>query len=185
MERECCLCMLITLAGGAALLACGWLPAARVQTRSARVLERISWARIWRPVLPSLLIAALLCGWALAEPDPVPEKVPWALTLMSIPFALLFARTALRCVWSLMAGQAEPATATVGLLRPRIVFSPHLAKTLRHRQIEAALEHERAHVRHRGSAANLAGPARNRSAMALGFRATPTELLACRFGAGT
>jgi beta-lactamase regulating signal transducer with metallopeptidase domain len=37
----------------------------------------------------------------------------------------------------------------VGLLRPSIVFSPHLAKRLRDRQIEAALAHERAHARHR------------------------------------
>jgi beta-lactamase regulating signal transducer with metallopeptidase domain len=69
--------------------------------------------------------------------------------LMSIPFVLLFTRAAVRSGWAMMAKQGDPATATVGLLRPWIIFSPHLAKRLRDRQIEAALAHERAHARHR------------------------------------
>ncbi len=149
MERECCLTMLVALIGGAALLACGWWPAAHLEARGACRAEKIAWRRIWLPAVPALAIAAALCGWALVEPDPVPEKVPWSLALMTIPFALLFARTAIRGAAALLAIQNDPAIATVGLLRPWIVFSPNLAKSLSDRQIEAALEHERAHTRHR------------------------------------
>jgi len=95
------------------------------------------------------MVVAALCGWALVEPDPVPENVSWSLVLMGVPFGLLFMRAVARSGSALMANQEDPATATVGLLRPWIVFSPYLAKRLRHPQIQAALEHERAHVRHR------------------------------------
>ena len=149
MERECCLSMLITLLGGTTLLACGWWPAVHLQSGSARALERITWGRIWLPIVPALMVVAALCGWALVEPDPVPENVSWSRVFMGVPFGLLFMRAAARSGSALMANQEDPATATVGLLRPWIVFSPYLAKRLRHPQIQAALEHERAHVRHR------------------------------------
>jgi BlaR1 peptidase M56 len=149
MERECCLSMLISLIGGTTLLACGWWPVADGRVSSARRLEEINWRRIWQPVLPALAVAAWLCGWALVEPDPVPEKVPVLLLLMSLPFALLFVRAAVRATCSLIGDQGDPATATVGLLRPRIVFSPHLARRLDDQQVEAALQHEWAHARHR------------------------------------
>ena len=55
----------------------------------------------------------------------------------------------MRAVWSLVHEEGEVVTATVGLLRPWILFSPYLARTLDDRTIEAALEHERAHARHR------------------------------------
>jgi hypothetical protein len=141
--------MLVTLVGGTTLLGFGWWPVAHLQSRSARRLENITWRRIWLPVVPALTVAAALCGWALVEPDPVPERVPWSLMLMTLPFALLFARAAFRSGCALLAIQVDPATATVGILRPWIVFSPHLAKRLSDRQVEAALEHERAHARHR------------------------------------
>jgi hypothetical protein len=71
------------------------------------------------------------------------------LILASVPFALLFVRAAIRAVWSLLRDEGEVVTATVGLLRPRVLFSPYLAKALDDRTIEAALAHERAHARHR------------------------------------
>ena len=141
--------MLITLLGGTTLLACGWWPAVHLQSGSARALERITWRRIWLPIVPALMVVAALCGWALVEPDPVPENVSWSLVFMGVPFGLLFMRAAARSGSALMANQEDTATATVGLLRAWIVFSPYLAKRLRHPQIQAALEHERAHVRHR------------------------------------
>lgn len=149
MERECCLTMLIILNGGATLLACGWWPTRDVRASNARRLEIITWRRLWLPLLPAMTVAASLCGWALSEPDPVPEKVPIALLLMSLMFALVFARAITRAGWSLIAERGDPATATVGLLRTWIVFSPQFVRTLSERQVEAALEHERAHVRHR------------------------------------
>jgi hypothetical protein len=148
MERECCLSMLITLMGGTTLLVCGWWPAARVRGSSALRLEEITWRRVWLPVAPALAVAAWLCGWALTEPDPVPERVPISLVLTAVPLALLLARAVVRAGWSLIVDQGDPATATVGLLRPWIVFSPHLARSLDEGQVNAVLEHERAHARH-------------------------------------
>ena len=148
MERECCLSLLIALVGGTALLAFGWCPVGNARVRSARVLESISWWRLWLPVMPALAIASAFCGWALLEPDPIPESMPVSLILMSIPFLVLLARAAVRGGWALISDPGDPGTATVGLLRPWIVFSPRLAKTLDDPQIEAALEHERAHARH-------------------------------------
>jgi beta-lactamase regulating signal transducer with metallopeptidase domain len=65
------------------------------------------------------------------------------------PPSLLFGRAAIRAVWSLVRDEGDVVTATVGLLRPWVLFSPYLAKALDDRTIEAALEHERAHARHR------------------------------------
>jgi hypothetical protein len=150
MERECCLSMLIVLIGGSALIACGWWPAhCDLRGANARRLERIAWRRVWLPVLPAATAAIWLCGWALVEPDPVPERVPISLIVISVPFGMLFARAAIRAGWALVADGGATGTATVGLLQPWIVFSPHLAKALDNQQVEAALAHERAHVRHR------------------------------------
>jgi Zn-dependent protease with chaperone function len=140
--------MLITLMGGTMLLACGWWPAARDRGSSALSLEGITWRRVWLAVAPALAVAAWLCGWALTEPDPVPERVPISLVLMTAPIAVLLARAVVRAGWSVIVEQEDPATATVGLLRRWIVFSPHLARQLDEGQINAVLEHERAHARH-------------------------------------
>jgi hypothetical protein len=149
MERELCLSILIVVISGAALLGFGWWPVADAIETCARGLERVAWRRVWLPVAPAILLAAGLCGWALVEPDPMPEGAPASLIVMSVPLALLFARAMVRAGWSLIGDRRDPGTATIGLLRPWILFSPHLAKALDERQIEAALEHERAHVRHR------------------------------------
>jgi hypothetical protein len=148
MDRECCASLLIALVGGTAFLASGWCPVADARIRSARALERITWWRLWLPVAPALAVASAFCGWALLEPDPIPESMPVSLILMSTPFLVLLARAAVRSGWALIRDPGDPGTATVGLLRPWIVFSPRLAKTLDDRQIEAALEHERSHARH-------------------------------------
>jgi hypothetical protein len=148
MERECFLSILVALLGGMMILACGWWPA-RDAGGSARSLERFRWKWIWLPLAHASVIAASLCGWALTEPDPTPEKASILLILASIPFALLFGRAAIRAGWSLVRDEGDVVTATVGLLRPWVLFSPYLAKALDDRTIEAALEHERAHARHR------------------------------------
>jgi hypothetical protein len=149
MERECFLSILVALLGGMMILACGWWPARDALGGSARHLERFRWTRIWLPLAPASIITASLCGWALAEPDPTPEKAPMLLILASVPFALLFFRAAVRAVWALVRDEGDVVTATVGLLRPWVLFSPYLARALDDRTIEAALEHERAHARHR------------------------------------
>jgi hypothetical protein len=149
MERECFLSILVALLGGMTILACGWWPTRHDSGASARNLERLRWKWIWLPLAPASIIAASLCGWALAEPDPTPEKASIRLMLASVPFALLFGRAAIRAILSLVRDEADVVTATVGLLRPWVLFSPYLAKTLDDRTVEAALEHERAHARHR------------------------------------
>lgn len=149
MERELCLSILIILMCGTMLFGCGWWPDADVRGSSALDFERIAWRRVCLPVAPAILVAASLCGWALVEPDPMPEGAPPLVILMSAPLAVVFARAVVRAGWSLFGDRRDPGTATVGLLRPWILFSPHLAKALDDRQIEAALAHERAHVRHR------------------------------------
>jgi hypothetical protein len=131
------------------LVACGWWPSREVSGGSARYLERLRWRWIWLPLLPALIVAAWLSGWALAEPDPSPEKASMLLILASVPCALLFVRAAIRAVWSLLRDEGEVGPATVGLLRPQVLFSPYLAKELDDRTIKAALAHERAHARHR------------------------------------
>jgi hypothetical protein len=149
MERECFLSILVAILGGMMILACGWWPARDAGGGSARHLERLRWQQIWLPLAPASLVAASLCGWALAEPDPTPETPSILLILASVPFALLFGRAAIRSLWSLVRDEGDVVTATVGLLRPWVLFSPYLAKALDDRTIEAALEHERAHARHR------------------------------------
>jgi BlaR1 peptidase M56 len=149
MERECFLSILVALLSGTMILACGWWPARDASVGSARHLERLRWRHIWLPLVPGLIVAAWLSGWALAEGDPTPEKASTLLILASVPFALLFVRAAVRAMWSLVRDEGEIVTATVGLLRPWVLFSPYLAKTLDDRTIEAALSHERAHARHR------------------------------------
>jgi hypothetical protein len=48
------------------------------------------------------MIAAWLCGWALVEPDPIPERVPPVILVASVPLLFLFARGVARAAWSLL-----------------------------------------------------------------------------------
>src|ERR1700730_384242 len=113
MERECFLSILVALLGGMMILACGWWPAREALGASARYLERFRWSQVWLPLFPAVIVAACLCGWALAEPDPTAEKAPMLLILASVPFALLFFRAAVRSVWALVRDEGDVVTATV------------------------------------------------------------------------
>jgi Zn-dependent protease with chaperone function len=57
-------------------------------------------------------------------------------------------RALFRAGWALFRTPQELGIATVGLIRPRIVVAPELARVLDDRALQAALAHERAHVRH-------------------------------------
>lgn len=149
MERECCLSVMSILFGGILIEICGWWSSVHESAVSGRDLERLRWKELWLPIIPALIVVAWLCGWAAVEPDPVPEQVPIWLVLASVPFGLVVARAVIRAAWSLFREDGDPGTATVGLLKPWIVFSPRLARTLDERALEAALDHERAHARHR------------------------------------
>lgn len=84
----------------------------------------------------------------MLQPDPVPASAVVYLFAAGAPFALLIGRAAIRAAWSVVRTPGDVGVATVGLLRPRIIFSSHLAERLDERAIQAALAHERAHVCH-------------------------------------
>ncbi|MGA7537834.1 MAG: hypothetical protein WBW93_03600 [Steroidobacteraceae bacterium] len=150
MERESLLSILIMLLGGLALQPFVWWPSAGSADLTPAVLERRSWRRLWYPIVPMLLVAASLCGWALTEPDPVRDPLDrWVLLAVWLPFGLLFARALARAVWSLLRTPVDCGISTIGLLQPQVVFSPFLAKQLDEVVIRAALAHERAHAIHR------------------------------------
>ncbi len=150
MERETLLSILIMLLGGLALQLFVWWPSMSPAQLPPARLERRSWRRVWYPIVPTLLVAASLCGWALREPDPVRDPLdPWVLVAVWAPFGLIFARAAARGVWSLLRSPIDCGVSTVGLIQPQVVFSPFLAKQLEEGVIRAALAHERAHAMHR------------------------------------
>jgi len=148
MERESLLTVLTILLGGVALQLIGAWLSTRSRRKPGFELERAAWLRLWRPLTPALVVAAWLCGWALSQPDPVPHRVGPLVFIVCAPFALIGMRAILRAGWSLLGSPEQFGIATVGLIRPHIVFAPELVKLLDERAIQAALAHERAHVRH-------------------------------------
>lgn len=149
MEREFLLATLIVLLGGLALQPFAvW--SARIDDRSAsRQLERHHWFALWWPTAPALTVAVWLCGWALSQPDPVPGHVGGLIFIAAVPFAIVGGRAVVRAAWSLCHSPRAYGIVTVGLLRPRIVVAPELAIALDEHAMQAALAHERTHVRHR------------------------------------
>ena len=149
MERESLLTILIILLGGLALQLFAVWPG-RISGRSAsRHLERLHWLALWWPAVPALTVAAWLCGWALSQPDPVPARVGWLIFVAASPFTIVGGRAVLRAAWSLSHSPRAYGIVTVGLLRPRIVVAPELERRLDREALQAALAHERIHVRHR------------------------------------
>jgi len=149
MERESLLTVLMILLGGAALQVIGAWLSTRSRMTPGFERERAAWLRLWWPLTPALIVAAWLCGWALSEPDPVPDRVGPLVFIVCAPFVLIVIRAILRAGWSLLGGPEQFGIATIGLIRPHVVFAPELARLLDDRAIQAALAHERAHVRHR------------------------------------
>ena len=151
MGREELLSLLIVMLGGFVLQLSAALPR-HVDRRehSAGLRERMLWFRLWYPIVPLLIVAAGLCGWALTEPDPVPDRLgTWPLMAVWAPFALIFGRAAARAAWAVLRRPRERGVSTIGFIQPQVVFSPFLARELDEGMIRAILEHERAHARHR------------------------------------
>lgn len=149
MERETLLTILLLLFGGLAAQPFAPLSSLTCSDAAAETGERRAWIRLWLPVVPALIVAAWLCGWALTQPDPVRGRIDRAVLVVGcMPFAMIAVRTVLRAAWALIRDSEEIPIRTAGLLHPRIVFSPFLAQTLDAEQIRAAREHEAAHVRH-------------------------------------
>jgi hypothetical protein len=149
VERESLLATLIVLLGGLALQLFALWPGRIDNHCASRRLERLRWLVLWWPTAPALTVAAWLCGWALSQPDPVPGHVGRLIFIAAVPFAIVGGRALLRAAWSLCHSRRVYGIVTVGLLRPRIVVAPELAKNLDERALQAALAHERMHVRHR------------------------------------
>ena len=150
MGRETLLTLLLLLFGGLAAQPLSLLPRKPPPEEAPCIAERRAWIALWLPVLPTMLAAAWLCGWALREPDPVHARFDHGLVIAaSLPFAWIALRAALRAAWVLLLPDpADLPICTVGILRPRILFSPFLARALDEEQIRAAWAHEQAHVRH-------------------------------------
>jgi Zn-dependent protease with chaperone function len=149
MERESLLAMLLVFLGGLSLqLFAAWPGRIRNQSAS-RQLEGLHWLALLWPTAPALTVAAWLCGWALSQPDPVPSRVGRLMFVAVAPFIIVGGRALVRAVWSLCHSSRAYGIATVGLLRPRIVVAPEVEQELDEAAMQAALAHERAHVRHR------------------------------------
>lgn len=148
MERESLLSVLIFLFSGLALQLFALLPTSRQGLTHAQEQEKRLWLHLWWPLLPPLFVAAWLCGWALSEPDPVPDRVGPLVLLGSVPFVVIVFRALVRALWSLLRPMETPGIATIGLLRPRIQVSCEFTDLLDETALHAALEHERAHRRH-------------------------------------
>src|SRR6266851_7198327 len=149
VEREFLLSVLIIFLGGVTLQVFAAWPWSNGNTSASRRVERLHWLALWWPAAPTSVVAAWLCGWALSQPDPVQGPVGPFLFIACVPFGVVVVRAVVRAAWSLARSPGDCGVATVGLLRPHIVFAPQLAKRLDDRAIEAALAHERVHVRHR------------------------------------
>lgn len=150
MERETLLTILVLLLGGLAAQPLALWPHRAISDQAPQLAERRAWLRLWLPVVPTLVVAAWLCGWALQEPDPVRDRFDHAVLVTAcLPFAVIALRAAIRAAWALLHKPVELPISTAGLLWPRVLFSPFLARTLDEGQIRAAWEHEQAHARHR------------------------------------
>ncbi|MBI1174049.1 MAG: hypothetical protein GC139_02145 [Sideroxydans sp.] len=150
MERESLLMILLLLLGGLVIQPFALIPSHDGLGRSDCNVERRAWLRLWLPIMPALLVAAWLCGWALHEPDPVDDPLGrWELIGACFPFGVVMVRAVLRAIWALFREPDDAGVCTVGLFRPRILFSPFLARKLDEGMLHAAWQHEHAHARHR------------------------------------
>jgi hypothetical protein len=148
VERESLLATLIVLLGGLALQLFAVWPGRIASDHASRQQERLQWLALWWPTTPAFTVAAWLCGWALSQPDPVPDHVGGLIFVATAPFTLVCARALLRAGWSLCRSHRVFGIATVGLFHPRIVVAPALASLLDDAALRAAVAHERAHLLH-------------------------------------
>ncbi len=133
MDREILLAGLALLVCGPSLLAAGLVPARRA---------------MWKPLVPTVLAAGILVGWALQEPSDSDESFAPAALVLLAPMALIWLRAGWRALRALRI-RARPAAATLGLFRPRVVVAPELRARLDAAELAAVLAHEAAHARHR------------------------------------
>lgn len=135
MERELTLTTLTLTTCGATLFASGAV---------ARP------GRVWTPPAAAALVFATLVGWGLQEPDFTDERASPVVGVLALVFAAIWARALARAVLAAVPWRSPRGLAcTVGLLRPRVVIDRQLAEILDESELQAVLEHEQAHARHR------------------------------------
>ncbi|HEX3765874.1 MAG TPA: M56 family metallopeptidase [Kofleriaceae bacterium] len=153
MSRELVLATMVLVLGGAGAWLASWVPAAPElgdrRERSGRQLEARSWRRIWLTLLPAGIALATMSGWALQEPGVTDEPLLPTAALIAVPIGLVWLRCALRACVALRRPGELPPIATVGLLAPRVVVSDEVRGALDPAALDAALAHERVHVRRR------------------------------------
>jgi beta-lactamase regulating signal transducer with metallopeptidase domain len=103
---------------------------------------------LWLRAVPALGIALGLFAWAGVEPYNAERLSPPALSI-AVAALILWGRAALRAARALAIRDDRIVAGTVGLLRPRIVVSERLRRSIDATALRAAHEHEAAHVRHR------------------------------------
>jgi Zn-dependent protease with chaperone function len=148
MDRELVFAVLVAALCGLALMAAGWFRPATSYDVALQKSERLMWRQLWLPFAPALIVFALLCGWAWMEPRDA-EPAPMVLMLAALPFALIFTRAVWRATRALRTSRARHTIATVGFIRPRVIISETFAEAVDKNAMAAAMEHERAHLRHR------------------------------------
>lgn len=147
VDREVLVIALTALVGGSV----AWLLAplgGSERAGPAWLRERRAWRQLIAPLVAITCGTAMLVGWALQEPAVSDERLAMLAWVVVGLVLALWARAAVRLVWSVLARPRLPI-AVVGLVWPRIVVDPQLRQTLDDDALAAALAHEAAHVRHR------------------------------------
>jgi hypothetical protein len=147
VDRELVLAGLLIIMVGLTLLGVAPWPTPIRPKRSAREWEQATWRTVWWPSVPVVAIVSVLIGWAIVEPAMSDEPLPLSALAFSGLFGALWARALSRAACAL--SSRMPVAGTVGLWRPRVVFSDQFGAQLDADAFEAAQLHEAAHVRHR------------------------------------
>jgi hypothetical protein len=138
------------------LCVCGWqvclaglLPFAVRRRESGRDMERRSWRRLFLPLVPAVVLAGLLVGWALQEPSETDEILRPGAFVCGAAIALVWGRAAWRALSALRRPAVALPAATLGLFRPRVLVDERFRQSLDQGAVQALLAHEQAHVVHR------------------------------------
>ncbi len=150
MERETLTGLLVLILGGLSLQLCAGRWVTGHDHSDAWQAERQAWWRLWQPLLPASWVGMCLLGWALAEPDPVQDRMnPGVVVLLALPFLLLVCRALIRAWLSLLKLHPRPLIYTHGLLRPRLCCDAALQARWTPAEWLAVYLHEYAHRQHR------------------------------------
>ena len=149
MNREVLLFELLAAFCGPLIGAAGFRRGPEALLGNGSAVERLAWRRLWMPVLPGILCAALFMGWSMQEPDFADEWPRPGLSAVALVFVGIWVRALVRAVLALDLGDACGSARTVGLLMPQVQIDPAFASVLDPDALRAVAAHEAAHARHR------------------------------------